>query len=272
MNGNGRRASAATVLFAVVVAELGSVVVGWAAVGMAYAVARDSFMISNAAIGGCCAGCGVLIARHRPENRLGRLLLGAGVAQTGTAAVTPWFVQALVTDAPVGLDRALSTVYSLAWPWSVAAPSRSRCCTSPTGACRSGPPAPSRRSCWSTRRSRCCCSAPTSTRSTPSPGSSCNPTAAAPRGLRVPALERSVWVPLLSDGVLVAGFAAGLVLDLLAAGLSTTAIATRLGIAPKTVSNNLSTIFTKLGATNRTEAALQATRAGLGAPSSRDRT
>jgi DNA-binding NarL/FixJ family response regulator len=62
------------------------------------------------------------------------------------------------------------------------------------------------------------------------------------------------------------------ILDLLAAGLSTTAIATRLGIAPKTVSNNLSTIFTKLGVTNRTEAALQATRAGLGAPSSRDRT
>ena len=57
------------------------------------------------------------------------------------------------------------------------------------------------------------------------------------------------------------------VLDLLASGLSTTAIADRLGIATKTVSNNLSTIFTKLGVTNRTEAALQARQAGLGTAS-----
>lgn len=56
------------------------------------------------------------------------------------------------------------------------------------------------------------------------------------------------------------------VLDLLAAGLPTGAIAARLGIASKTVSNNLSTIFTKLGVTNRTEAALLARRHGLGEP------
>jgi DNA-binding NarL/FixJ family response regulator len=60
------------------------------------------------------------------------------------------------------------------------------------------------------------------------------------------------------------------VLDLLASGLSTTAIATRLGIATKTVSNNLSTIFTKLGVSNRTEAALQARQAGLGTRSRPD--
>lgn len=118
--GTGRRPIAATILFAVVVAELASVLVGWAATGMSFAFARDSFMISNAAIGGCCGACGVLIARHRPENRLGWLLLGAGVAQTGTAAITPWFVQGLTTDAPYGLVRWLSTAYSLAWPWSIA--------------------------------------------------------------------------------------------------------------------------------------------------------
>jgi DNA-binding NarL/FixJ family response regulator len=53
------------------------------------------------------------------------------------------------------------------------------------------------------------------------------------------------------------------ILAMLATGRSTTAIATRLGIATKTVSNNLSTIFAKLGVTNRTEAALIAQRAGL---------
>lgn len=54
------------------------------------------------------------------------------------------------------------------------------------------------------------------------------------------------------------------ILDLLASSLSTTTIATRLDIATKTVSNNLSTIFVKLGVTNRTEAALLARRLGLG--------
>jgi DNA-binding NarL/FixJ family response regulator len=53
------------------------------------------------------------------------------------------------------------------------------------------------------------------------------------------------------------------ILAMLGAGNSTTAIAARLGIATKTVSNNLSTIFTKLDVTNRTEAALLAQRAGL---------
>jgi DNA-binding NarL/FixJ family response regulator len=55
------------------------------------------------------------------------------------------------------------------------------------------------------------------------------------------------------------------ILAMLAAGHSTTAIAARLGIATKTVSNNLSAIFAKLGVTNRTQAALLARRAGLGA-------
>ena len=56
------------------------------------------------------------------------------------------------------------------------------------------------------------------------------------------------------------------VLELLAAGLSTTAIAVRLGVAAKTVTNNLSTIFAKLGVTSRTEAALLARDHGLGRP------
>ena len=54
------------------------------------------------------------------------------------------------------------------------------------------------------------------------------------------------------------------VLDLLATGQSTTAIAARLGVAAKTVTNNLSTIFAKLGVASRTEAALLARDHGLG--------
>jgi two-component system nitrate/nitrite response regulator NarL len=59
------------------------------------------------------------------------------------------------------------------------------------------------------------------------------------------------------------------ILQQLASGASSAAIACRLGIAPKTVNNTLSTIFAKLGVSNRTEAALLAQRAGLTLPSSR---
>jgi DNA-binding NarL/FixJ family response regulator len=54
------------------------------------------------------------------------------------------------------------------------------------------------------------------------------------------------------------------ILDLLAAGLPTARIASRLGLAMKTVNNNASTICTKLGVTGRTEAALLARQHGLG--------
>ena len=56
------------------------------------------------------------------------------------------------------------------------------------------------------------------------------------------------------------------ILDLLAAGLSNPAIAARLDLAPKTVANNVSTIFTKLGTTDRPTAIIQARNAGLGIP------
>lgn len=112
-----RRAVGAMVLFAVVLGELLAVGLGWALTGMSAAAARDSFMVPNATIGACC---GVLIAAYRPDNRLGWLLLGAGVCQTATAAVTPWLVQALQVGAPEATVRWLATVYSAAWPWSIA--------------------------------------------------------------------------------------------------------------------------------------------------------
>ncbi|GIH05378.1 DNA-binding response regulator [Rhizocola hellebori] len=54
------------------------------------------------------------------------------------------------------------------------------------------------------------------------------------------------------------------VLGLLAAGLPNTAISNRLGMAPKTVSNHISAILTKLQVASRAEAAQQARAAGLG--------
>jgi DNA-binding NarL/FixJ family response regulator len=54
------------------------------------------------------------------------------------------------------------------------------------------------------------------------------------------------------------------ILDLLAAGLRTAAIAERLYLSPKTVSNHLTNVFAKLEVADRTEAILRAREGGLG--------
>ncbi len=59
------------------------------------------------------------------------------------------------------------------------------------------------------------------------------------------------------------------VLELLAAALPTSTIADRLRLAPKTVSNHVSNILTKLQVVDRTQAAVLARDAGLGSDPSR---
>jgi DNA-binding NarL/FixJ family response regulator len=54
------------------------------------------------------------------------------------------------------------------------------------------------------------------------------------------------------------------ILDLLALGLPNATIAARLGVAAKTVANNVSSIFTKLQVADRAQAAARARDAGLG--------
>ncbi|MDX6280585.1 MAG: hypothetical protein QOH03_1656 [Kribbellaceae bacterium] len=106
-----------TGLLALALAQAALAVVGVIVTGLSLDIAQNSFLVPNWVIGLACASCGALIAWHRPRNPLGWLLLGAGVAQTGTPAVTPWLIQALQDgDGPV---RLLSTLYSVAWPWSV---------------------------------------------------------------------------------------------------------------------------------------------------------
>jgi two-component system NarL family sensor kinase len=105
-------------LSAVAVAEAVATVVGVLVTGMTFAAARDSFLVTNASIGTVCALCGGLIAAYRPRNALGWLLLGVAVAQTATAAVTPWLARAIAGgDGPATTWTA--TVYSAAWPWAI---------------------------------------------------------------------------------------------------------------------------------------------------------
>lgn len=54
------------------------------------------------------------------------------------------------------------------------------------------------------------------------------------------------------------------ILDLIAQGLANAAIAHRLYLAPKTVRNNICSIFAKLGVSDRAQAILHARAAGLG--------
>lgn len=54
------------------------------------------------------------------------------------------------------------------------------------------------------------------------------------------------------------------ILDLLAAAMPNATIAARLGLAPKTVANHLSSIFTKLQVADRAQAMVRARDAGLG--------
>lgn len=61
------------------------------------------------------------------------------------------------------------------------------------------------------------------------------------------------------------------VLELLAAGHSNGAIASRLSLSPKTVRNNVSSIFSKLQVADRAEAIVRARRAGLGVEGSESR-
>lgn len=60
------------------------------------------------------------------------------------------------------------------------------------------------------------------------------------------------------------------ILELLAHGLSNAEIAERLGVSPKTVSNNVSNVLLKLQATDRARLMLMALEAGFGKPASRD--
>ena len=106
-------------LAALALLEALTTIVGALAAGLPFAIARDSFLVSNAVIGTACAASGALIAWHRPRNAVGWLLLGAAVAQMATAAVTPWLVRALADGAGTDLRDTLATIYSLAWPVAV---------------------------------------------------------------------------------------------------------------------------------------------------------
>jgi len=120
MTGRSRRSTVlACVLFTAAACADAAAIVGVVVTHMRFAAVRDSFLVPNAPIGFACAACGLLIAWHRPANRLGWLLLAAGACQSVTAGVTPWLARAMVDGSPPVLVRLLGTIYGFAWPWAI---------------------------------------------------------------------------------------------------------------------------------------------------------
>ncbi|MEV4507489.1 sensor histidine kinase [Dactylosporangium sp. NPDC049525] len=79
----------------------------------------DSYVLTNTAIGVGFAGCGGILAVQRPANRVGWLLLGAGLAPLTTAALTPVLLYDITHGWPEWTLRVLASAFYAAWPWGI---------------------------------------------------------------------------------------------------------------------------------------------------------
>ena len=107
-------------LAAVGLVELVAVTSGaWAAAGAAAADIVASYTLTNTAFGIGFGGCGLVIAVHRPRNRIGWLFLGGALAHLTTAASAVWGLYGVAAGWPLPLLRLLATVFLLAWPLGI---------------------------------------------------------------------------------------------------------------------------------------------------------
>ena len=98
-----------------VVAAIGlSVQAGWS-----WRDALDAFVVSNAVMGVAFAGCGAILAWHRPRNPIGWLFLAGGLCQTTAAMAAPLGAVLMQVGAPLPLLRLNETVFAWSWPWAI---------------------------------------------------------------------------------------------------------------------------------------------------------
>ncbi len=90
---------------------------GW--LRWSWAEALEAFVVSNGLIGGTLAGCGMIIAWHRPRNPIGWLFLFGGVAQSTSALMPPLGNLLLGAGAPEVVLRITVTLFAWCWPWSI---------------------------------------------------------------------------------------------------------------------------------------------------------
>jgi len=106
-------------LFAIAVAETSVAVGGAFAVGLTWPDAVGSYLVTNTAMGAAVAVCGVVVARHRPQNPIGWLFLAFGLAHLTTAAMAPVVAFGGAHAWPVAVLRLLMAVYAVAWPFGI---------------------------------------------------------------------------------------------------------------------------------------------------------
>jgi two-component system, NarL family, sensor kinase len=98
----------------VVTAAALSIIVGWS-----WRDALETFVVTNSLIGVTFAGCGGILAWHRPRNPIGWLFVAAGLAYSTTALATPLGALLHEAAAPIALQRLVITIFAWSWPWSI---------------------------------------------------------------------------------------------------------------------------------------------------------
>jgi two-component system, NarL family, sensor kinase len=98
----------------VVTAALLSIIIGWS-----WRDALEAFVVTNSLMGVAFAGCGGILAWHRPRNPIGWLFVAAGLAHATTAAAAPATHLLIAAEAPLTAQRLLLTLFAWSWPWSI---------------------------------------------------------------------------------------------------------------------------------------------------------
>ncbi len=87
--------------------------------GWSWEDALEAFVVSNAVMGVAFAGCGSILAWHRPRNPIGWLFLAGGLCQSTAAMAAPLGAVLVQAGAPVTLIRLTETVFAWSWPWAI---------------------------------------------------------------------------------------------------------------------------------------------------------
>lgn len=110
----GLAAGLATLTVAlVVVAACTAAWLGWT-----WAVALESFVVTNGVMAVSFGVCGGILAWHRPRNPIGWLFLAGGLLQAAAASV-PVFDAVGRAGASQTTMRVLATVFVYSWPWAI---------------------------------------------------------------------------------------------------------------------------------------------------------
>jgi signal transduction histidine kinase len=109
----------AAVLAGLAIADVATAAVLSIIVGWSWRDALEAFVVTNSVIAVAFAGCGGILAWHRPRNAIGWLFVAGGLAYATTAVAAPAMLLLHEADAPVPIQRLMLTVFAWSWPWAI---------------------------------------------------------------------------------------------------------------------------------------------------------